>query len=34
MRFPAWIVRISVTAALIAGSAVCAGWKWDRLPPF
>jgi hypothetical protein len=34
MRLPAWIVRISMTAALIVGSAVCAGWKWDRFPPF
>jgi hypothetical protein len=34
MRFSAWIVRISVTAALVAGSAFGAGWKWDRvLPP-
>jgi hypothetical protein len=33
MRLPAWIVRISMTAALIAGSAFCAGWKWDRLLP-
>jgi hypothetical protein len=33
MRFTAWIVRMSVTAALVAGSAFGAGWKWDRLPP-
>jgi hypothetical protein len=33
MRFSAWIVRVSVTAALVAGSAFGAGWKWDRLPP-
>jgi hypothetical protein len=33
MRFAAFIVRLSVTGALIAGSAVCAGWKWDRLFP-
>jgi hypothetical protein len=33
MRFPVWIVRMSVTAALVAGSALCAGWKWDRIPP-
>jgi hypothetical protein len=32
MRLPAWIVRLSVTAALVSGSAFCAGWKWDRLP--
>jgi hypothetical protein len=33
MRLSAWIIRLSVTAALVAGSAVNAGWKWDRLPP-
>ena len=33
MRFTAWIVRMIVTAALVASPAVCAGWKWDRLPP-
>lgn len=33
MRFSAWIIRMSVTAALVAGSAFGAGWKWDRLPP-
>jgi hypothetical protein len=32
MNLYRWLVRFSVTAALIAGSAVCAGWKWDHLP--
>jgi hypothetical protein len=34
MHLPHWLTRISMSAALILGSAVCAGWKWDRLPPF
>jgi hypothetical protein len=29
MHFPGWLVRLSVSAALIFGSAVCAGWKWE-----
>ena len=33
MRFSVWIVRMSVTAALVAGTAFGAGWKWDRLGP-
>jgi hypothetical protein len=31
MRFHRWLVRFGMTAALIASSAVCAGWKWDHL---
>lgn len=34
MHLPRWLVRISMSAALILGSGVCAGWKWDSLPPF
>jgi hypothetical protein len=34
MHFRRWLVHISMSATLIIGSAVCAGWKWDRLPPF
>ena len=25
-------VRLSVTAALVAATAVCGGWKWEFLP--
>jgi hypothetical protein len=33
MRIHHWLVRLGMTAALITGSAVCAGWKWDNLLP-
>jgi hypothetical protein len=29
MHLPAWLMRISISAALVLASAVCAGWKWD-----
>jgi hypothetical protein len=32
MPLSRWLVRISMTAALITASAVCGGWKWDHLP--
>ncbi len=32
MTFPGWIVRLSIVAALIAGSALGGGWKWENLP--
>ncbi len=32
MHLPGWLVRFGMSAALIFGSAVCAGWKWDSFP--
>jgi hypothetical protein len=32
MHLPVWLMRLSVSVALVLTSAVCAGWKWDRLP--
>jgi hypothetical protein len=32
MRLPQRLVRLTMSAALIAGSALCGGWKWDFLP--
>jgi len=32
MRLRNWFVRIAVPMALIASSAVVAGWKWEGFP--
>jgi hypothetical protein len=32
MRLYAYITRMSFLAALVIGSAVGGGWKWDSLP--
>jgi hypothetical protein len=32
MRPYAWIVRLTVFAALVLGSGLGGGWKWDSLP--
>jgi hypothetical protein len=32
MRLRNWLVRIAVPLALIATSAVLAGWKWEGGP--
>jgi hypothetical protein len=32
MHLPRWLVGISMSAALILGSAFCGGWKWELLP--
>jgi hypothetical protein len=32
MHLPVWLVRLGMSAVLIFGSAVCAGWKWENLP--
>jgi hypothetical protein len=32
MHVPGWFVRCTVSAALILGSALGAGWKWE-IPP-
>jgi hypothetical protein len=31
MHVPSWLVRLTLTATLALGSAVCAGWKWEYL---
>jgi hypothetical protein len=31
MHLPVWLVRLSVSAALVLASAVGAGWKWDKI---
>jgi hypothetical protein len=31
MYLSPWLVRLGVAAALFAGSALCAGWKWDHV---
>jgi hypothetical protein len=28
MQLRPWIFRISILAALVVASAMCAGWKW------
>lgn len=33
MRLPSWLIRFSMPAALILGSALCAGWKWESVLP-
>jgi hypothetical protein len=32
MHLPNWLVRVCMSAALILGSALCGGWKWEHLP--
>ena len=32
MTVTGWIVRMSIAAALIAGSAFGGGWKWEHFP--
>jgi hypothetical protein len=32
MGFPSWLVRLSVTAALVATAFVGGGWKWEIFP--
>ncbi len=32
MRAYTFFYRLCVIACLIAGSALMAGWKWDRIP--
>ncbi len=32
MRAYTFFYRLCVLACLIAGSALMAGWKWDRIP--
>jgi hypothetical protein len=32
MHLPRWLVGVSMSAALILSSALCAGWKWELLP--
>jgi hypothetical protein len=29
MNLPSWLVRFSMSATLVVGSAMCAGWKWE-----
>jgi hypothetical protein len=29
MHLPAWLMRVTISAALVLGSAFCGGWKWD-----
>jgi hypothetical protein len=29
MNLRGWLMRFGVSAALVFGSAVCAGWKWE-----
>ena len=29
MHFRSWLVRFSMPAALLLGSAFCGGWKWE-----
>jgi hypothetical protein len=31
MHLPSWLIRITLSATLTFGSAVCAGWKWEGL---
>ena len=31
MRAYTFVIRLSVLACLVAGSALMAGWKWDQL---
>jgi hypothetical protein len=29
MHVPSWLIRFTFSTALVFGSAVCAGWKWE-----
>jgi hypothetical protein len=31
MRLRVFALRVSVMGTLLLGSALCGGWKWDRL---
>jgi hypothetical protein len=32
MHLPSWLIRLSMSAALLLGSAFCGGWKWENFP--
>jgi hypothetical protein len=32
MHLPGWLMRLVIAAALVLGSAVGGGWKWDGFP--
>jgi len=32
MTARAWLLRLTVSATLIAGAAFGGGWKWEHLP--
>jgi hypothetical protein len=32
MRLRVLALRVSLTGTLLLASALCGGWKWDRLP--
>jgi hypothetical protein len=32
MHLNRWLIRFSMSAALLLGSAFCGGWKWEIFP--